>query len=106
MSKLLSLSSLAVLATLGFSTPLVAQERSAATGTELEAAVAGRSARSRPATPDVRAVGTPATDQAGIERSLAQSQNGESDLAGGGSVVITTTVLIVILLVVIILLVA
>lgn len=105
MSKLVSLSSLAVLATLGFSTPLAAQQRSAVNGTELEAAVAAPPARSRPATPDVRAVGTPARDQAGVERGLAQSQNGERDLAGG-DVVITYTVLIIALLVVIILLVA
>jgi len=105
MSKLISLSSLAVLAALGFTTPLAAQQRSAVTGAELEAAVAARPIRSRPAAPDVRAVGTPAKDQAGTEQSLAQSPNGERDLAGG-DVVITYTVLIVALLVVIILLVA
>jgi len=105
MSKLFSLSSIAVLALLGFTTPLPAQQRSAVNGTELEAAVAARPARSRPATPDVRAVGAPAKDQAGAERSLAQSQNGDRDLAGG-DVVITYTVLIIVLLVVIILLVA
>ena len=104
-SKLVSLSSIAVLAALGFSTPLAAQQRSAASGIELEAAVATTPARSRPATLGVRAVGTPAKDQAGAERGVAQSQNGERDLAGG-DVTITYTVLIIALLVVIILLVA
>ena len=105
MSKFLSLSSVAVLAALGLTTPLPAQQRSAVNGAELEAAVAAGPARSRPATPDVRAVGTPARDQAGAERGIAQSRDGQRDLAGG-DVVITTTVLIIALLVLIILLVA
>ena len=89
----------------GLTTPLPAQQRSAVNSSELEAAVAAPPARSRPATTEVRAVGTPATDQAGAERGLAQSQNGGRDLAGG-DVRITYTVLIIALLVVIILLVA
>ena len=105
MSKLLSWSSIAVLAALGLTTPMAAQQRSAVSGTELEAAVATRTVRSRPVTPEVRAVGAPAVDQAGAERSLAQSQNGERDLAGGG-ITIGYTVLIIALLVVVILLVA
>ena len=105
MSKLISLSSVVVLAALGLTSPLPAQQRSAVTGTELEAAVATSPVRSRPTTAGVRAVGTPAKDQAGAEQSLAQSQNGERDLAGG-AITIGYTVLIIALLVVIILLIA
>jgi len=86
MSKLISLSSVAVLAALGFTTPLPAQQRGAVTGSELEAAVAAPPVRSRPATADVRAVGTPAKDQAGAERSVVQSQGEDRDRAGGGDV--------------------
>ena len=105
MSQRSSLSPIALLAVLGLATPLAAQERSAVSGTELEAAVATRPAASRPATPGVRVVGTPATDRAGVERGLAQSQDGERDLAGG-AITITYTVLVIALLVLIILLVA
>ena len=105
MSLRISLSSIAVLAILGLTTPLPAQQRSVVTSAELEAAVATGPARSRPATPGVRAVGTPARDQAGAEQSLAQSRNGDRDLAGG-DVRISYAVLVIALLVVIILLVA
>jgi len=105
MSNRISLSSIAVLAILGFTTPLSAQQRSATSGAELEAAVATGPARSRPATPGVHAVGTPAQDQAGAERGVAQSQDSDRDLAGG-DVKISYAVLVIALLVVIILLVA
>jgi hypothetical protein len=105
MSKFLALSSIAVLAALGFSTPVGAQQRSTVTGIELDSAAARRPVSSRPTAPGVRAVGTPDKDQATVQQSVAQSEE-ERDLAGGDSVVITSTVLIIILLVVIILIVA
>lgn len=105
MSKRSSLSPFAVLAALGLATPLAAQERSTVSGTELEAAVAARPVPSRPATPGVRVIGTPASDRAAVQRSMAQSQNDERDLAGG-AVTITYTVLLIAVLVLIILLIA
>lgn len=105
MSKLFPLSSILVVAALGFVTPVAAQQRSAVSSSQLDAAVARRPVGSRPTAPGVRAVGTPAKDQAAVEQSVAQSKD-ERDLAGGDTIVISATVLIIVLLIVILILVA
>jgi hypothetical protein len=105
MSKFPSLSLILVVAALGLATPLAAQQRSAVSGAELDAAASSRRpVGSRPTAPGVRAVGTPGQSQAAVQQSVVQSE--DEALAGGDSVVIGTTALIIILLVVIILLVA
>jgi len=105
MPKLFPLSTILLVAALGFVSPVTAQQRSAVSGSELDAAVARRPIGSRPAAPGVHVVGSPARDQAAVEQSIAQSRE-ERDLTGGDSVVIGTTLLIIILLVVILVAVA
>jgi hypothetical protein len=97
MSKAFSLFSIVALAALGLTTPLLAQERSAVSSVEMDAAVSARPAGTRQAANGVRVTANAAVDQ--------PSQDGDRVLAGG-SVVITSTIVIIALLVIILLIVA
>jgi len=98
MSKSFSLLSILAVAALGLAAPLAAQERSAVTGVELDAAVSARPAGTRQAVPGVRVDANAPVD--------LPSRDGDRVLAGGSNVVITSTVVIIALLVIILLIVA
>lgn len=123
MSKYRSLSLLAAAAALGVATPLVAQDRSAVSGADLDAAVAARPGANREAvrsllssdrarqvagqmgvSPADLSARVAALDGASLDRLAQQAGVNDQILAGGDEkVVISTTVIIIILLVVILL---
>ena len=123
MSKCSSLSLLATVAALGVATPLVAQERSAVSGAELDAAVAARPGANREAVRTLlssdraRQVAgrmgvssaelsarVAALDGASLDRLALQAGVNDEVLAGGADkVVISTTAIIIALLIIILL---
>lgn len=122
MSKYRPLALVAVLATLGFSTPLLAQDRSTVSGAELNAAVTtspaprGEAVRTLLGSPQVQKVAsqlgvsaadlatrTAALDNTTLDQLAQQSGVTDQDLAGGANVVISTTAIIIILLILILL---
>lgn len=123
MSKCSSLSLLTAVAVLGVAAPVVAQDRSAVSGADLDAAVAERSGangeavRSLLSSDEARQVANrmglssadlsarvAALDGASLDRLAQQAGVNDQILAGGDQkVVISTTVIIIVLLVIILL---
>ncbi|MDZ4257744.1 MAG: PA2779 family protein [Gemmatimonadales bacterium] len=123
MSKCRSLSLLTAVAVFGVAAPVMAQDRSAVTGTDLDAAVAARPGASREAvrsllssdearqvagqmgmSSDDLSARVAALDGASLDRLAQQAGVNDQILAGGDQkVVISTTVIIIVLLVVILL---
>lgn len=116
-----ALSTLAVVVALGLASPALAQDRSAVSGAELDAAVlvspaqGGEAVRQFLSTEQVQKVadelGVSATelsarvaalDDATLARLAQQGELGEQDLAGGADrIVLSTTAVIIILLIII-----
>ena len=124
MSKRLSLSTIAAVAALGLASPVLAQQRSAVSGVELDAAVitspsqGGEAVRQFLSSHQVRQVadqlGVTATelsahlaalDDATLARLAQQGGLDEQVLAGGANTIVLSTTAIIIILLVLILLV-
>lgn len=122
MLKLIVVSAIAVLATVGATTPLAAQTRSVVSSAELEAAVVKAPAANQEAIQrflrdsrvnEVAAkLGIKTADLAAAVRTLDEgtlsqvadrTRAADRDLAGGDQVVISTTVIIIVLLILILL---
>jgi uncharacterized protein YidB (DUF937 family) len=125
MSRHVALSTLAVIAVLGSASPILAQQRSAVSGTDLDAAVAtstaprGEAVRQFLSSEQVQKVAgqmgvsaselstrVAAMDEATLARIAQRAGLDDQDLAGGANtIVLSTTAVIIILLIVIIVLV-
>jgi hypothetical protein len=124
MAKHLTLSMIVAVAALGFTTPLLAQSRSAVSGAELDAAVAARPANNREAvqqfltTDRARKVagqmGVNASelsarvatlDQASLNMLAERTNVGDRVLVGGANTIVISTTAVIIALLIIILLV-
>lgn len=122
MLKLIAVSGILALATLGASTPLAAQARSAVSSTELDSAVLKAPATNQETVQrflrdsTVREIATKLgiqaadlaasvsmLDEAMLNQVADRTRAAERDLAGGDQLVISTTVVIIILLILILL---
>jgi hypothetical protein len=120
--KLIAVSAIACLATVGATTPLSAQTRSAVSTSELEAAVVKAPAANQEAVQrflrDSRVseiaatLGVKSADLAAAVRTLDEgtlkqvvdrTRAAERDLAGGDQIIVSTTVVIIVLLILILL---
>jgi hypothetical protein len=120
--KLIAVSGILALATLGTSTPLAAQSRTAVSSTELESAVLKAPAANQEAvqrflrdsvvtdiatklgirTADL-AVVVSTLDEATLDQVADRTRAADRDLAGGDQIIVSTTVVIIILLILILL---
>lgn len=122
MLKLIAVSAIALFATMGATTPLAAQTRSAVSSTELEAAVTRAPAANQEAvqrflqdsrvTEIATKLGIKTADLAAAVRMLDEgtlsqvadrTRAADRDLAGGDQIIISTTVIIIVLLILILL---
>ncbi len=122
MLKFIAVSGILALATLGTSTPLAAQARTAVSSTELESAVLKAPAANQEAvqrflrdsvvtevatklgirTADLAAV-VSTLDEATLSQVADRTRAADRDLAGGDQIIVSTTVVIIILLILILL---
>jgi hypothetical protein len=123
MLKMIAVSGILALATLGASAPLAAQTRTAVSSTELESAVLNKAPSTNQATvqrflQDSRVMDVAAKmgiqtsalaatvstlDEATLSQVADQTRAADRELAGGDTVVISTTLIIIVLLVIILL---